>query len=161
MARFSRCSVSLMACLPLLFVEFVGCGPSGPKTYPVTGKVTIDGKPLANCRIDFLPVDSANQAASGQIGADGTYTLYTGTTGAPGAMPGKYKVVLTPEAGDDASYMGGEESENDVGAEPTIAESGVVPKEYMDASTTPKEVEVTAGQNTINIEIQSGASGES
>jgi len=142
----------------------VGCGPSGLKTSPVTGKVTIDGQPAVNCRIDFQPIHEANQVASGQIAEDGSYTLLTGVSGTPGAMVGKYKVVLVPMGGDMA--MGDEEPDYMSGsADPTAGpeseEPGMVPKEYMSAETTPKEVEVTSGANTINIDIQSAASADS
>lgn len=158
MARFSFRSVSSLVCAALGTLTLVGCGPSGPETCPVSGKVTVDGQAVKNCTITFQPVDSANQVASGQIGDDGTYTLFTGVTGTPGAMTGTYKVVLTPQMaavreGEDPAYMSS-------GGDPTKAPAGqsdVVPQEYTNATTTPKEVEVTSGSNTINIEIQSGA----
>jgi hypothetical protein len=113
--------------------------------------------------ITFQPVDSTNQVASGQIADDGTYTLFTGVTGTPGAMAGKYKVVLTPQMapvgeGEDPAYM---KSGTDPTKDPALQKSDVVPQEYTNVATTPKEVEVTSGDNTINIEIQSGASAAS
>ena len=157
----ARPSLLLSVCAA---VAIVGCGPTGPKTHPVTGKVTIDGQPAKNCTINFQPVDSANQVASGLIEDDGSYTLYTGTTGTPGAMAGKYKVVLVPTAEDTAMGEGAPEpaymsAGADPTADPTTQESDVVPKEYTNATTTPKEVEVTSGTNTIDITIESGASG--
>ncbi|MBC8870242.1 MAG: hypothetical protein H8E44_12535 [Planctomycetes bacterium] len=146
-------------------VAIVGCGTSGPKTHPVTGKVTIDDQPAKNCTITFHPVDSANQVASGQVEDDGSYTLYTGTSGTPGAMAGKYKVVVVANEADMGT---GEDAEpdymsagTDPTTDPTTQDSGLVPNEYTNATTTPKEVEVTAGSNTIDIPIKSGASGES
>jgi hypothetical protein len=139
-------SIFQILALGLLVAIVVGCGPSGPKTHSVTGKVTIDGEPAANVRITFQPVDEANQAASGTVESDGSYTLYTGVSGTPGAMAGKYKVVLTPDMGADTSYM-------DSGGTAPPDTSGEVPEEYRDPTTTPKEVEVTAGQNSIDIEI--------
>lgn len=156
MARHSFRSVLLSVCAALSAAAIAGCGSSGPKTYPVSGKVTIGGKPASNCRIDFHPVDTSNQVASGHVGNDGSYTLYTGTTGTPGAMAGKYKVVLVPDSGGDTSYM---ESNSDAGERPPIAKSDVIPKEYTDASTTPKEVEVTSGTRNLDIDIPSSASG--
>jgi hypothetical protein len=40
-----------------------GCGPSGPRTYPVSGAVLFDGKPLPEGHIIF-------HAAGGDMGAD-------------------------------------------------------------------------------------------
>lgn len=155
MARFSFWSVSLLVCAALGTLTLVGCGSGGPKTNSVSGKVTVDGQAVKNCTITFQPVDSANQVASGQIGDDGTYTLFTGVTGTPGAMAGKYKVVLTPQMapageGEDPAYMS---SGKDPTQDPALQKSDVVPQEYTNVTTTPKEVEVTSGDNTINIEI--------
>jgi hypothetical protein len=112
----------------------------------VTGKVTIDGQPAKDVRVDFFPVDSANQMASGQVSEDGTYTLYTGQIGKDGAMAGKYKVVLAPMTQDDSYMESGEEPA-------TGPDEGSVPSEYTSESTTPKEVEVKPGSNKIDIEI--------
>jgi hypothetical protein len=40
-----------------------GCGPSGPRTYPISGAVLFDGKPLPEGHIIF-------HAAAGDVGAD-------------------------------------------------------------------------------------------
>jgi hypothetical protein len=130
----------------LALAWLVGCGASGPTTYPVSGKVTIDGEPAKEVRVDFYPVDSTNQMASGQVSENGTYTLFTGQIGKEGAMAGKYKVVLAPLT-TDTSYM-------DSGTDPTTQpQEGAVPEEYTKESTTPKEVEVKPGPNSIDIEI--------
>ena len=139
-------TTTLVLTLGLFVAPLIGCGPSGPKTLSVTGKVTIDGQPAVNVLITFQPVDEGNQAATGRVGDDGTYTMYTGISGTPGVMAGKYKVVLTPDTSADTSYMDGG------GAEPD-ATSGGVPEEWRDATTTPKEVEVSSDNKTIDIEI--------
>jgi hypothetical protein len=125
-----------------------GCGPGGPKTYPVTGKVTIQGQATADVAITFQPVDPAGPVASGRSGADGSYTLYTGVEGKPGAPVGKYKVVLSgggAQQDPSAMYSGAKG--------PPKAAEGPVPKEYTSAATTPKEVEVKPQPNTIDIGI--------
>jgi hypothetical protein len=72
-----------------------GCsGPSGPATVPVNGTLTIDGTPANNVTITLVPSDPGLEAAAGQVN-NGTFQLYTGVQGVPGAVPGKYKVVLS------------------------------------------------------------------
>jgi hypothetical protein len=134
--------------IAILSILAAGCGSSGPTTHPVVGKVTIGGQPATDLRVDFYPVEPANQMASGTVGPDGSYTLFTGGIGKQGAMAGKYKVVLASTAATtDTSYM-------DSGSSgPPAPKEDAVPKEYTDAATTPKEVEVTAGSNTIDIQI--------
>jgi len=53
-----------------------GCGgPSGPRTYPVTGEVTLDGAPLPTAgTIIFHHVAADQDAAVGQI-IDGKFSL--------------------------------------------------------------------------------------
>jgi predicted small lipoprotein YifL len=74
-----------------------GCGKSGPTLYPVTGKVIgADGKPLEHATVVFHPVGAANADAlrpRGKVGADGTFTLTSHTTG-DGAPAGDYRVTV-------------------------------------------------------------------
>jgi hypothetical protein len=126
----------------------VGCGPSGPKTYAVSGKVTIKGQPATDVSITFQPVESTGQSASGRVGTDGSYSLFTGVQGKPGAMVGKYKVVLSG----GGTQVDPSERYKKGGGPPKPAE-GPVPKEYTSGATSPKEVEVKPESNTINIEI--------
>lgn len=166
MARSSFWSLSFAVCAALATLTLVGCGSSGPATQDVTGKVTIDGQAAPKgCTINFHPLDTGNQMASGEVGDDGSYTLFTGVSGTPGAMVGKYKVVVLPPVEDAASgesepgYMSAKDGEG--GPPPINQESDVVPKAYTDVSTTPEQVEVTSGSKTINIQIKSGESWDS
>lgn len=76
----------------------VGCGESLPRTIPVRGKVTWQGKPLGTGSVTFTPVESDAGAplrpARGVLNPDGTYRLSTFRT-YDGAMPGQYAVVVT------------------------------------------------------------------
>jgi hypothetical protein len=51
-----------------------GCSNAGPKTYPVTGMVTLDGEPLKEADILFLPLDPALGPDAGQI-RDGKFAF--------------------------------------------------------------------------------------
>lgn len=72
-------------------LALAGCG-GGPVLAPVTGKVTLDGKPLDRIAIEFHP-DGEGPRSTATTGADGTFTLQT-DTGRPGAVVGTHKVVL-------------------------------------------------------------------
>ena len=126
----------------------LGCGgDSGPPkadVHPVIGKVTVDGKALTGCTIVFSTSNPAVGAAggySGEMGDDGSYTI-ADADGNPGAAPGKYKISFTlpMEAAKEAMMAGGGQS-----GEAT----GPFPKEYASSETSPKEVEVKAGDNVI------------
>jgi uncharacterized protein (TIGR03067 family) len=65
---------------------------------PVEGRVTLDGKPLANATVVFVPVDKGGQRATGTTDQDGKYKLTTLGKKA-GVRPGRYKVVISKKEG--------------------------------------------------------------
>ena len=89
-----------------------GCGRSddlGP-TVPVTGRVTLEGKPLEVGTVTFVPDLSKGNKLTGVVSGridGGEYTLRTTTTKGerPGAPPGWYKVTVSTKVppGADAS----------------------------------------------------------
>lgn len=76
--------IRLFALLPCL-VLFAACGPSGPVTYPVSGTVTFDGKPVEKGLIVFSSPDGKMNPDSGEI-KDGKFSFP--------AQPGKKKVEI-------------------------------------------------------------------
>ena len=133
----------------------LGCGgdagPPKPKLYSVTGKLTLAGKPLADCKIQFVMVGKPGVAYNGNAGVDGSFTLADPQDAARlGAEPGKYKIVLqvSAEMAKNAMMTGGPQS-----GPPDMTKGAPFPPEYGDAKTTPKEVEVKAESNTIDIAI--------
>jgi hypothetical protein len=136
-------SFMLFCCLPIAML--VGCNSS--PTAPVSGTVTIDGQPAPeNTRVTFQPKGDTGQVATGLVDSSGNYELFSGAEGLQGAEPGTYTVYLSPDMS-DVSYM------ESGGGAPPKADLGSIPKEYTSADTSPKTVEVTAGENTIAIEI--------
>jgi hypothetical protein len=85
-------------------VVLASCGRKG-NIVPVSGRVTIDGQPLANVALNFGPLTGGLDgayAAYGKTDADGRYTLKLVDDGRRGAAVGKNRVTLN-EAG-----LGGE-----------------------------------------------------
>jgi hypothetical protein len=84
--------VSVLLLLP------VGCGKSNYA--PVSGRITVNGQPLANAAVLFSPVPAQGSSSAGlgsgaTTDSDGRYTLLiTGTT-TKGAVIGKHKVQVT------------------------------------------------------------------
>jgi hypothetical protein len=74
-----------------------GCGEPGLKgLYPVKGKITHNGVPLAEVGVSLAPVNAEPGArrANAISAADGTFSLRT-LKPDDGAFPGEYKITLT------------------------------------------------------------------
>jgi hypothetical protein len=83
----------LYLCVP--FLAF-GCG--GAKVGAVSGKVILDGKPLANARVNFQPLSDAAYPGIGSFGqtdANGEYTLSLIDGSSSGAIVGKHRVAIS------------------------------------------------------------------
>jgi hypothetical protein len=136
--------------LGLALLAAAGCG-SKVKYAPVSGKVTLNGKPLAGAQVSFQPIapaGSANAAAAGSSGktnANGEYTL-TVSTGETGAWVGKHKVMISAWAND----TGESDARPPRGGWP---QKDLVPKKYN--SETTLERDVPGGGGTINFELTS------
>jgi len=82
-----------------LLVFFCGCGSDG-KVAPVSGVVTLNGKPTADIAVTFQPIASEGQnvvgpSASGVTGPDGRYAVKLYGTQTRGATVGKNQVRFT------------------------------------------------------------------
>jgi hypothetical protein len=84
----------------LALVALCGCG--GPyKVAPVSGKVTLDGKPLAKATVTFAPMatkenQSPGPTSHGGTDADGRFTLSLSTAPpTPGSVVGKCRVYIS------------------------------------------------------------------
>ena len=81
----------------------LGCG-GGPAFAPVSGRVTLNEKPLPDAYVVFQPtVGEPNEVSQGKTDADGMFSL-AGTQGQDGAKVGDHTVTITtvaPDAMDD------------------------------------------------------------
>jgi hypothetical protein len=90
-AKLSGVVVLLGAC------GLTGCGPSLPKTYPVTGRVVQkNGRAFTGGSVTFKSVSDETIIADGEIGPDGTFSLRTKMHGLdkPGAAAGEHHVMV-------------------------------------------------------------------
>lgn len=135
------------------FLLIAGCG-GGPDLAEVKGKVLLDGKPLQEGQVDFIPDSSQGSEgamATGTINKDGTFTLYTGTE--EGVLIGHHKVaVKCPFRVDQGSSGSGP---GDTGADGK-KQGCPIPRKYWEVSTSnlTKEVKSDGQQITINLTSQ-------
>ena len=86
-----------IALFGLMLLVVVGCG-GGPDLAAVSGRVTYDGKPLADATVGFYPLGSHTTIlSSGKTNASGEYTLTTVKDNKAGAVVGKHRVSITVE----------------------------------------------------------------
>jgi hypothetical protein len=154
---FRKCLV-LPACLGLCLVAAgAGCnrGPTYEINPQVRGAVTMDGKPLANVIIQFVPAPTEQQPhlqsplSSGSTDEQGNFELRL-DNGQRGAVIGKQKVVVI--AGRSGREVNGEP------AKPTTeaaSKNPPIPPQFTVASDTPFSLQVTKDQHDYKVELSS------
>jgi len=119
-------------------LAIAGCGSSGPELAGVSGTVKLDGSPLAEASVQFVP--QTGRPSFGSTDANGYYELKF-TESKTGAVPGEHTVrVSTHHRGDPDSG--------------TKAQKERIPAKYSGPKSELKK-KVEPGSNTINIEISS------
>jgi hypothetical protein len=90
-ARFSWWAIFV-----LLPAVLTGCG-GGSQVAPVTGRVTLDRRPLEHADVMFQP-DASQRPSNGRTDADGRYELAY-KRGQPGAIVGEHtvRIYVSPE----------------------------------------------------------------
>lgn len=84
----------------LMLTAVVGCGRSSyPDLAGVEGTVTLDGKPVADASVTFVPADG--RSSSGRTDQDGRYTL-SYKKNLPGAVIGEHLVKITKLVEEDS-----------------------------------------------------------
>jgi len=129
-----------------------GCGGSGrPETIPVSGTVTLDGKPVAGASVMFSP-EPSGRPATGVTDEQGRFTLKTFEAG-DGALVGKHTVTValvktTGFMADKDGLSGGIAPEG-------IREEWIVPKKFADPKTSGLSVEVASGMDDVKLDLTS------
>ncbi|WP_425395914.1 hypothetical protein [Aeoliella sp.] len=127
-------SLTNLACgLVVLTIPLLGCGDGRPTRVPISGQVLIDGKPLPQAFVKFVPEEG--RAAGGNTDSDGRFTL------------------TCYEAGDGASIGLHKVSVRATDAVSNVAIRWRAPKKYQDIETSEIEVEVSEPRDDLLIEL--------
>ncbi|MEA1950518.1 MAG: carboxypeptidase-like regulatory domain-containing protein [Planctomycetota bacterium] len=140
----------LPVCLGIVLFA-AGCGPSRPKTVPVTGVVTLDGKAVGGASVMLTP-NGDGRPAMGMTDKEGKFSLKTFEPG-DGAILGKHQLTVRkveavgvqadPDGLSGAASLGG------------IKEKWIIPKKYSNPKQWDHTVEVEAGMEPLKLELQS------
>lgn len=89
-------SKTLLLVLCTSLVAVVGCGGKF-KLAPVSGTVTLDGKPLSDATVSFTPAAAGadSPASSGKTDSAGKYSLKLVADESNGAVLGKHQVTIS------------------------------------------------------------------
>ncbi|GAB6187345.1 hypothetical protein JCM17478_28470 [Thermopirellula anaerolimosa] len=137
-------------------------GSDKPKTYPVTGTVTMNGQPVPGATVTFTPKEPAAPGQEGPLAAsavtdnEGKYQIGTFAKG-DGALPGEYLVSVTKYEG--AGPTGGGSGSEEEYTPPVPGQEAPVPKnvlpaQYANPNTSGLSFKVEAKSNTYDITLQ-------
>ena len=127
-----------------LILVISGCGGSNSDLREVTGKVTLDDRPLSGASVDFYPVGEGS-SASGFTDENGEYQL-SFSASEEGAPIGEYTVSISKERDEED-----DEGDND----PDEGDIETLPHRYNE--DTELTAKVTAdGPNQFNFPLVSG-----
>jgi hypothetical protein len=134
----------------ILALAALGCGRSA--TSPVAGVVLLDGKPMADVAVLFVPQSGSGHDATGQTDQNGEFTMSTFKAG-DGVIPGEYKVVLSPlGAVETTQYSSAEEAMEAASKAPPKSSPPPFPQQYTRADQTPlRQTVPVAGKLTIEL----------
>ena len=128
----------------VLFVSLAfmiaGCQEPPPKLITASGKVLVDGEPLSDGTIRFVPAEG--RPMSSAILDDGSFQLGTNSVGdldgSDGVPPGKYKVAVS------SSIIEDEESDKI---------RWLAPRHYADFRTSGIEIDLQESKDDLLIEL--------
>lgn len=145
-----RCWVALPCLLAI-----AGCAEKDGIA-PVSGKVTLRGKPVSNASVAFYPSEKG-APSSGTTKEDGTFELtVTGVQGVAGAKVGIHKVTVSAfkELGPKKKAVDSGLGSIAMDAQPQVMRKSLLPIKYANMRTTDLSFEVKAGEDNIaNFEL--------
>lgn len=153
----SRARIAFATSMALAAV-LVGCGGPDRKSseplIPVIGTVTLDGQPLDEADVNFVPEGSTlGQGGYGRTGKDGTFKAST-PFGEPGLAAGSYRVVIQKLVTPDGKAFAGSVDPNIPPIEAPYRE--VLPPTYSDQNASVLKANVSPELNKpINFALKS------
>jgi hypothetical protein len=146
----------IIAAIALCIMAISGCGTSPPEIVPVTGVVTINGDPLANAEVRFMPMADGldgNFVASGISDKSGAFTLHLQGKPEPGCCACECKVLVVegPIPGDtrgqdERSLMAAANFKKKLKNRP-------IPEKYHRVGTSPLSFTVSAENKEFEVKL--------
>lgn len=143
-------------CALAVFISALsGCGNGPDGAYPVSGKVTLDGKPLPYVKITFIP-DNGDRSASAVTDGEGVFDSASTLRPGDGVFAGSHKIVITskhppgmPGEGQTGFGEGGDGSSGDAEITPPF------PAKYGNVALSDLTATIEEKSNEITFELKS------
>ena len=114
-----------------------GCGPSHPKLGQVTGKLIMDGEPIANGSIEFIP-EGGGRPSLALTDEEGKFTAFY-LPNVPGVERGKHRIRFEVARGKPG--------------DPGLVRPKGRGRVQGEIVLTPSTIEVQEGENEVTFEI--------
>lgn len=155
MVLIRRCPVScfLLSGLCLLGLMLAaGCSGATSAGAEAAGTVTLDGTPLPNAFISFIPKGEGSSAFATSDG-NGSFTVQTSGS-VTGLAPGEYLVVV--EQGDAPDGESAAAEGEQAASEGEVSGASSIPAKYRSEKTTDLSVTVSEGESkSLTLELSS------
>ena len=153
MSNFTNLTIVLFG---IAILSFVGCGDGS--IAPVSGKVTVDGKPVEGIRLVFSPMPTGDETdpgpwSSGLTNASGEYALETRYKD-NGAVVGQHTVAFVYDGADKISIY--RELLREAKADRDQAGIDAAKKQIADYNEIQKSRPKSAGDYTEKFDVPSG-----
>lgn len=145
------------ACLAIALTPLLGCGRNSPPA-TVEGNLRLNGKPLDNCLVTFLPEPGQGTKGSHSAGVTdrrGAYRLRFDNQ-QEGAAVGRHRVTvqdLSASTGVVRRDHGTMDEHTNESTPPPPVRRSRVPEQYMSPRDTPLRKEVKAGHQVVEVDI--------
>jgi hypothetical protein len=131
--------------LAVVVLGLGGCSAGGPEVKEVTGKVTLDGKSLADADVRFWPKDDPELGSFGdRTGSDGTFTIKLDSGYKQTVKAGKFVVTISKLVKKDGTLPKSREEEDMMRHAPGALRE-VVPERYLDRKRQLLVVDIQKG----------------
>lgn len=140
-----RKSISYIV-LPLTVSILAGCGMGSqtPDLSPVKGVVTVEGQPVPEGQVTFVPDSTQGTRGPsfvGELQKNGTFSV-RGPNGVEGAIPGTYQVIIQSSGASSADLMKNMQTREYKASD--FKRSRLIPLVYETPNSTPLKVIVEA-----------------
>jgi hypothetical protein len=143
------CAVVVL-CLAL--IPLAGCGKKFPAIVPTEGTVMLNGKPLANASVTFVPLleqFGAESSSTGVTDEQGHFTLTCRYNNQPGAAVGEHVVVIAEVP--MPQEMRKVQDSRAIDAFRAKSGNRPIPADYTSFGKSPLRVTVKQGQESVPI----------